>query len=572
MKKTFITLATMMVIGFVSCTEEQPSIDTNKMSLTFSISVDAPIDITYADIATNYEWRINSFDIYAFDDAGIFNSKLALAADYTPIMTQDGITIKISSSWLTENLGSILKFYIIANDDVPNREFAGTEESFKMILNKGLTQSNNSDKYLNINPPLLFSGVSSLISIRDEDTSEEIILKRREARFDIVNPFASRFNISNISIRNANKQAYVFAEADLLSGYYPFDKVDMADINRWYNYELEDGEYIAKSVFYLYPAKTNDVDIFIWGSLDNGPTNVYMLNNGIDIEANKRYKLKVNEIATKGITFTIVTADYDEGGSIVVPDPYEYDAEEIPAFENILAVDENGILHLNGQTVDVNGVGGGSVVFFKWGSVVAITTNLSIKTFPTSVVWVPEGYTGLTNSFSNIPSGADGIGNDYWPAGSSILENDPDRVKAGYGDPCQLAVKDGYNIGDFVMPKGNPYNQLGSENFTQTKNRFTPSSGWEQVNGVDGKWYNKGVTTGDIAFRAQFYPAAGMYGDREDISFTNRDDVYYWGRTAGDGEGHGAYCLHFPRSGSSSHQPSRPRTSALSVRCIPKDY
>ena len=573
MKKIFIiTIATIVALGLASCTKDT-FVKTDNAALSFSLSVDNPTNasITYANIATANEWTINSIDIYVFDDEGVFNGKLTEATDYNKTTNGPTTTIRMSPNWVQNNIGATLKFYFVANDrdgllgatNAPHiNNFAGTEEDFIMLTTNRLVQTSpSSEEYMHIKAPLLFSGSSSLVTITNETVLEELTIKRREARFDIINNIGPRFVINQIFISRAIPQAYIFAEGEAL-GDEMYDYVAMEEISGPINHVIENGQNIAQSVFYLYPTYRNPV-ILIRATIDGGYEHIFPVypgESGISkIEANKRYKIVASHdyITWEKIVFNFVVADYDEGDSIdfAPTDQDDNDDDEggvtiptegIPAFENILAVDANGVLHLNGQNIDANGIGGGYTVSFKWGSVIAISSKLPYHTY---VAWVPPGYTGPMHDFNDIPSGYNATGKGYWPVGSSILENNPARVTAGYGDPCQLAVKDGYNVGDFVMPKGNPYNQMGTEDATQTASRFTA---WTQVNNITGRWYNENVTTGDIAFRAQFYPYTG-----------------YWSRQSGYDSNNRAYYLGVDYSVVSE---IRDRNNDMSIRCIPKDY
>ena len=325
MKKLLIlTLAVIVAIGLASCTQE-PFVDVDEgASLTFSFVIDNPANAptTYAT-ANDREKEMRKFDIYIFDNEGVFQN---VFYEHEREISINGsvITAKMSQYWIERNLNSTFRFYFVANDAVHTSDkiaarFDGNEEDFKMLLTRKLPESHSSlNKYRHIDPPFFFSAVSSLITVSNEHVTENLKLKRREARFDIVNAVGPEFSINSIRIKDTNRQAYAFADAELLLDRYPFEKVTMDDIIGPLHYVTENNEDIAKSVFYLFPTKNETVNISIMASLDNGPEKEYNLSLDL-IEANKRYKLvaRPNITGTRsGVIFSIVATDYDEGGSM----------------------------------------------------------------------------------------------------------------------------------------------------------------------------------------------------------------------------------------------------------------
>jgi len=204
---------------------------------------------------------------------------------------------------------------------------------------------------------------------------------------------------------------------------------------------------------------------------------------------------------------------------------------------DILSVDENGILNLDGR---------GHIVYFKWGSSVAVFGRQNGYVFAgkSDIAWTPpefdiESITGTGDAgwaqinFSTNPT--------TYPD-----RTNPTDIARGLGDPCQFAVKDG-QVGNYRIPNGIPYEQFVSGELV------------DDYNGVKGRWSDYGTV------KSQFYPFAGRILDGEARSLTV--SVNYWsntGTTANE-----AYSLSLT---SSVTNPSSTlwRDYGLPVRCVRK--
>lgn len=200
----------------------------------------------------------------------------------------------------------------------------------------------------------------------------------------------------------------------------------------------------------------------------------------------------------------------------------------VTSFENILAVDSNGVLNLDGR---------GYIVYFKWGSLIGILG--SPDPFNAShIAWAPAGYdvSAIGNNWNNI---------QY--ATTSAF---PTTIPAtGLGDPCTLASKDGV-VGGWMMPGG---------------------TSWpDPINTLSSGWTSRKVGDVDIYGRmnqakTMFYPAAGQRVSGNGVTEMN-EKGYYW--TSGAAGTYSGRAMSF---GSNSYDElSKGRAQAFPIRCVRK--
>lgn len=198
-------------------------------------------------------------------------------------------------------------------------------------------------------------------------------------------------------------------------------------------------------------------------------------------------------------------------------------------FENILCVDANGELNLDGH---------GYIVYFKWGSLIGITG--SAEQFNSSqIAWAPTEY--------NVSA----IGDDWSKIPYSSADQMPQtNLSAGLGDPCTLASKNGVK-GNWMMPTGTTWFDPINTN----------STGWvtRQINGVNvsGRM-NKDNT--------MLYPAAGERVGGNPLSGMN-ELGHYWKNHINTTDGT-AGAMNFGSSFYNEFNQGRAR--AFSIRCKKK--
>lgn len=237
---------------------------------------------------------------------------------------------------------------------------------------------------------------------------------------------------------------------------------------------------------------------------------------------NRVYKIKFrdNNNATETATYITITQKALNGtpptGGTNAP-------------SEILAVDSNGVLNLEGR---------GYIVFFKWGSTIALSgseTHFSA----TQIAWAPDGYdiSTIGDDWNKVPF-ADGAN---YP--TSLPPNLPSK---GLGDPCRLAVKNG-ETGKWKMPTTATFGEVRTDASAWTTREI------QQVTEV-------GRLSSTV-----FYPAAGKrsIGTLTEVGQTG----YYWSsQTSGT---NAALVLNFTKNSVlTGHNGGRAVGHA--IRCIPE--
>ena len=324
MKKIFGFALAALVFGFASCTKDNVLETGNgdsslsAVSFTFNKPQGAFVQ-TYADIATAKEWNIATLDVYAAVDGTV--TKLTENTHYTKVDGTKSYTITMASAWITPLTGKTANFYFVGND-APSIEGAQSglsataEATFKNALTDEITLTGGKVNLITANGTtknLLFSAVAENVKLVGK-VQQTATLKRREARFDIVNPIKTQFVVNKIYVSNASRKGLIFANADVASPV--ITKGSHVDITGPIAADY-DAENLAPSVFYLYPTKLGygttvlptDTRIIIEATA-NGNTSLYEVQSDIEILANTRYKIVLDATS---LVFTLVVADYDEG-------------------------------------------------------------------------------------------------------------------------------------------------------------------------------------------------------------------------------------------------------------------
>ena len=205
------------------------------------------------------------------------------------------------------------------------------------------------------------------------------------------------------------------------------------------------------------------------------------------------------------------------------------------ASEWILSVSTDGVLHLDGQSYSGSGAAG-NIVYFRWGSLIAMSGNTGNYDGLKTVAWYPIGFTNTTllTNWANVP---------HTDSGTIIGTV---NASAGTGDPCRLASKGGTGVGNYKMPTGHPYNTGTAFTTANTTWRASPAG----RTGPDGV----------------FYPAAGDRTSSSGALANLGSGGRYWserGLTASN-----ASCFYF-YSYSVEVGNSSLKAAAFPIRCVP---
>lgn len=250
----------------------------------------------------------------------------------------------------------------------------------------------------------------------------------------------------------------------------------------------------------------------------------------------------------------LIRVNFDNVDYIFIPDkdfsfmPGENFTINLTLFENLLpkgiraepgmlSVDANGFLNLDGR---------GHIVYFKWGSGVAVFGRENEYLFQgkEDIAWYPPGFdiesisgTGLA-AWEQITYSTNPTTYPDHTNSSDILQ--------GLCDPCQFATKDN-QVGNYRISNGNPYEQ------------FTDGILVSDYNGIAGRWSNYGSE------KSQFYPFTGRILDGTTRGINT--SAYYWSNTGNTSNN--AYSIYISSSASNKYT-SIWRNYGFAVRCVPK--
>lgn len=238
-----------------------------------------------------------------------------------------------------------------------------------------------------------------------------------------------------------------------------------------------------------------------------------------DATSNKVYEIMFKD--TRGKTETAILITITQKAQNGVPPTGGTNAPEA-----ILAVDENGVLNLDGR---------GYIVFFKWGSTIAIS-GAATSFDASQIAWAPEEYdvSLIGDDWAKVPYASDNIYLNALP---------PNLPADGLGDPCRLASKSGV-VGGWKMPTTAAFTGIEAWN-TKTIQNVT----------VWGRPGNNGI----------FYPAAGrrLSGTLTEVMQTG----YYWSSVP-----NGIYSalVFYFNSGALFPGNNGGRAVGHAIRCVPE--
>lgn len=317
-----MTLATL-VMGFASCSKE---IDDNTAggsgsasAIQFSIKNGKGALVTYADIAEGDQWTVGTLDVYAFSGGNMVGGhKMTAGTDYTVATSGGTSTITVSNTWLTGVSGSTVNFYFVGNDaaSTGGAHLATpptTEAAFVEVLTNKVPDTDSNGKVDRIKPLLLFSSYVKDVALSGK-VQKDIVLTRRDARFDIKNELYQTFQINEIYVSNANIQGYIFGAA---TGVNTPATGSHETIPGPAAAAYNTTTFLATSIFHLYPttlgkAADGKTEIVIKATIAGNTAN-FTLKGETVIEANHRYILKLDPVS---LTFSVTVADYDEGDEV----------------------------------------------------------------------------------------------------------------------------------------------------------------------------------------------------------------------------------------------------------------
>ena len=314
----------VFLLGMSSCSKEidngGPGVGDGASAVQFIIKNNKGSLVTYADIAEGDQWPVGSYDVYAFSGGALVGSgKMTQGTDYTLSTVGGTTTITATPAWLGTVAGETVNFYFVGNDatsiggaHIP-ASVPTSEATFKELLTNQVPDTDNDGYYDNIKPLLLFSAVVPDVALTGK-VQKDVVLTRRDARFDIKNELYQSFQIDEIYISNANIQANIFGTATGANtpAQGSHETVTGPAVGKY-----DPATFLATSIFHIYPttlgkAADGNTEIMIKATM-GGNTENYTIKNEIEVLPNHRYILVLDPLS---LTFTVTVADYEEGGEI----------------------------------------------------------------------------------------------------------------------------------------------------------------------------------------------------------------------------------------------------------------
>jgi len=406
-------LAAILFAGLFSCAKELDNGTDGAQNGTsgFQISLQASKGtLTYAGIASDPEWDFGAVNVFLFDKTT--GDILGTNADFDITTATGSATLTAKAAWLTTNKGKFVNVYFVGNNAAANLFGASaqatglaTEAAFIEQVTSAqslITTGPETGKANLLTTPLLFSASAKNIQVPAVGlVNTNVTLKRREARFDIVNPDKANFTVTKVLVSNANIQGFVFANATTTPTMAAASLAEIDATDAAKPYDTTDPT-LKPSVFYLYPTQlgTGNTEITIFGILDS-EEKIFEVKSAAKIEANKRYKLVFDPAA---MVFNMIAVDYDEGWEF----PTELIAEAMSRgaitssrglyLDNTYYFDDNALLGTLSH--EINSANGTTVeVFYHTGLQGDLISDIVVPA-PTSVATYAYG---VTETYEIIP-------------------------------------------------------------------------------------------------------------------------------------------------------------------------
>lgn len=219
MKKILITVG-VVALFLSSCSNEsllpndtqqgKELVGTRSNRLSFDVALPGGEPITYAEIQTAQEKKVNRLDVYQFATG----SDGKLEAVYNNVtLTPSGTGYKVT----IEALGSGSKqFFFVANNEGSNNGGAPSVENLTLgsitaaDFKKKITKELNG-KQLNGSPLLMTAEVAD-VALKTGDVGKKAELTRVMSRLDIIN-YEPLLTISRVRLENCKDRNYLFAQS-----------------------------------------------------------------------------------------------------------------------------------------------------------------------------------------------------------------------------------------------------------------------------------------------------------------------------------------------------------------------
>lgn len=417
MKKNFIWMAlAFMTIAFASCSSEDEAFDgsapNKKGQITFALPTSKG-GTTYA-IATTNENKLDvaTMQIIMVDDA---TAKVEQIFSSSEIV--EGVVGANKSATIAMPDGTVgdKTFYFVGNPQTVTGMSVAVGTTLAQ-LKAMVTDEQAAPAHLSSTSGLLLTGKAAVTAVEGATTGR-VELRRRVARFDVDNvATATNVTIKDIKISNARLAGSIFADNDpaLAAG------VTVADLSVIdYSVLANANTGVETSVFYLYPTTVGVTGTAIQIVAEvQGSEKIFNVK-AADVEANKRYTLKVKD--ENSLEFELIADEWDEGNDIEAGLSNTFSAGSFSLVSGNATLDGANWLAIKndntanefkftvyaqskaGVSASVQDVKGthASNISVALGAVGPIT-YAGVKGYPVEVTVTVAGYSGATDMISNV--------------------------------------------------------------------------------------------------------------------------------------------------------------------------
>lgn len=397
MKRIFKYLAAALAAGalLASCANDPAAenlpikgtdVEGGRKTITFTIPSANRDVVSYSVTTEDGEANLDHLDIYMFDDA---KGTLEWIFKNDDINLVNNATDNNATIDVTERAGKKVFFFVGNGDNVSSKLKAArfgetTITEFRDMVSDVQTVLPTK--------PLLMTAEATIADLDDvQDAEKTVEMKRRVARFDIDNDAdgpddtddtdGTNFTIKKILINRVNQQGYFFENSTRTPAAMKSGKI--AEFEFGNNPGENEGE--TPAVFYTYPTTigAGKTEISFEGTFF-GQDRVYSLvvEQDLQIEANKRYILKAKKIDITKAVFEVSVKEWDSGDDL----PSDPNAHTVEMMNLKLEAGSDASFDANAKTLTVSDATKPSVLkftaksFTKEGTRVEISYSFGNKT------------------------------------------------------------------------------------------------------------------------------------------------------------------------------------------------
>ena len=321
MKRTGLYALAALTVLFVGCSDDEGNggeqSGPGKGKIVFNVASPGDFVLRAASEGNEAGSPDDKVAFYQFSDKGTFERRYVMNyADAVSVDESNGA--RAYELDLTSSSGGEKRFVVVESADEENIPDMAEGDAMYDLLNSQTTAVEE-----RLQPPFVMSnecvGSEAYVSVADVESTDNqvnVTLKRRVARFDLLNdPAQSGVIIDKVYVKNRRTRGFI-GDVDGNAGGVSADVLEIP------SEELFNGG----KTFYLYPTRlTSTLEqtdrTVVWATTRmatadvEGPTLYLNLAADIDVEANRLYQLNTKSIAGSA-GFDVTVKDWEDGSAI----------------------------------------------------------------------------------------------------------------------------------------------------------------------------------------------------------------------------------------------------------------